>query len=246
MGDHPKYNFTPTEDARYDVRASLPTEILNTFAAIAFAYNSAENAIDESIAISLRTVYPFAELTSRINGIDGRIEVLKAVLRMNGLSPEVQDSIAASLGDAGFGFVKKTRDEIIHSVALDDGDARTAAKRGRYKKLPLSKDFLEGVLSRALIINCEVTEIKRICMLQADLIDDFSQATCNGATSYRNMQILGGDIPATLASAPLSGEIAKQVQVRLSLLKAHQERRLSLARLPEIDYDVARTKQRLP
>ena len=101
----------------YDARSRLPIETLAVFSAIAFAYNRAENIIHYAIAISLRTKFPFPELTSRINGIDGLIELLKATLRINGLLPEVQASIAETLGEAGFGQIKKRRDDILHSLA---------------------------------------------------------------------------------------------------------------------------------
>jgi hypothetical protein len=117
-----------------DVRSDLSKAQLEGVGAVAVAYNEAEVLIDILLALLLSLDHKLAlALTSRINGIDGKIELVNLAFLSAGATDEAKDLLAETLGGSGFGQLKGYRDAIIHARVLDApaGIAQASAKRGR-------------------------------------------------------------------------------------------------------------------
>jgi hypothetical protein len=79
-----------------DIRKDIPEHVLAGIGAVALAYNEAESSFAARLqAVSL-------DIISRINGVEGKVEIIKAAFRALGASDEVQRLIAISLGQEGY------------------------------------------------------------------------------------------------------------------------------------------------
>ena len=85
---------------------------------MALAYNEAEVLIDILMSLVLGLLTNTAnEVTSRINGIDGKIELAKIGIRELGADEKTMGLLGQTLGDAGFKEYKKYRDAVFMRVS---------------------------------------------------------------------------------------------------------------------------------
>src|SRR3989442_1227843 len=76
-------------DRVLDIRNELNTDQLAMIGAIALKYNDVEATIDVLLGYTLNlSIDAILEVTSRINGIEGKIEIAKAALAAVGASVE--------------------------------------------------------------------------------------------------------------------------------------------------------------
>ena len=74
---------------------------------------------------------PSYEVTSRIHGIDGKIEIIKVAISSIGASDDIKGVVGGTLGDDHFKKYKKYRDAVIHARVLDASAAIALAPVGR-------------------------------------------------------------------------------------------------------------------
>lgn len=215
-----------------DLLDDLSTDQLAMVGAIALKYNDVESTIDVLIAHGLNLTRDVVlEVTSRINGIDGKIEIVKAALAEAGASADAQRVIANSLGNSGFMDLKRYRDSIIHARVRDAAAAigHTAPKRGKFNEVLLSIEFLRGVYDRLVVMHLETS---CACHIASDLavlrkIHDIS--TTWETPSLQTIQEAMRD-----ACNPIKEEVETRIRDATAELQKAQRIRLSLPPLPAI------------
>jgi hypothetical protein len=96
------------------IKTDLTEKQLAAFAAAALAYNILEDQIDALLLVATRIPdWLFAEVSSRINGLDGKIAIIQEAITRSSISPK--DAKALTEAVATFGDFKKTRDTMIHA-----------------------------------------------------------------------------------------------------------------------------------
>jgi hypothetical protein len=128
---------------KYDFWAEVDTNRLEAIGAIALAWNWIEGAIDTCVAMALE-IHPdmWVDVTSRINGMDGKTAILKKCLPLEGypqLSSETQLPIRKTINAVE--RYKKLRDGIIHARLIhpDAIIADTAQRKGLTDEVLLSE-----------------------------------------------------------------------------------------------------------
>lgn len=191
------------------IRIDLTEKQLIGIGLVAITYNEAEILIDVLLSSLLGTSPKMSlELTSRINGIDGKIELIKLGVKDLESPASFLSLLTKSLGkegNNGFSELKKYRDGIIHARILDAslGIGLTPGKRGTIYDILLTSPALEAVAERLSIMRHELIEISNIIMKLRALVGQ----------------------PKLLRE--------QEIQQLIPLYQQHQKNRLSLAPLPE-------------
>jgi hypothetical protein len=209
-----------------DIRKDYTEKQLAGIGSVALAYNDAEIQIDVLFSFAFGLSGPSSlEVTSRINGIDGKIEIVKTALRELNASPEFQTLIASSLGNDGFALLKQYRDAVIHARDLDavSGIAFTSVKRGKLYEVLLTIKALDGLYERLVLMKLELVEASIIA---------------TRLSTIRQMDRLARQMHDFLATqhefpARTKAKSEQAIQAVMSRYREHQKRRLSLPPLPK-------------
>ncbi|WP_439375340.1 hypothetical protein [Bradyrhizobium sp. DASA03120] len=127
------------------VKQDVSTEQLAAIGSVVLNYNYAESAINRMLAPALGlTVDVYHAVTSRINGLDGKIEIVKIAAAGMGMPEDMRLFLAEGLGEAGFSQFKKYRDAIIHARIQDPalGYGEVVESRGRLVQVLLTAEAL--------------------------------------------------------------------------------------------------------
>lgn len=114
-----KRTFDPDKSyaaRRGDIKRDFTTEQLAAIGAIAMNFNEAEAFID--LLLFEVTSLPKAlrlEVSSRINGIDGKIEIISKGIAALGLEKRDVKQLTVALGAGRFKMVKSLRDSVVHA-----------------------------------------------------------------------------------------------------------------------------------
>lgn len=212
-----------------DIRKDLSQAQLSGVGSVALAFNEAETLIDILVSLALGLLTNTAnEVTSRINGVDGKIELAKIRLRELSADQKTMELITATLSETGFKEYKRYRDAVIHARILDapTGIALGPTKRGKNDEVLLTVSALDGLYDRLVIVRLELIEA---CNIAARLFSERRWAPAKGVAPA----------PANpLAHAlgkvdPPKRQFEQDIQDCLSRYQEHQKRRLSLPPLPE-------------
>lgn len=146
----------------YDFLEDVDAERLRLIGAISIAWNWIEASIDASLSASLE-LHPdmWLAVTTRINGFDGKIALLKQYTRLyfNGLRDDVVLSVSKTLN--AIEDLKRYRDGVIH-IRLTHPDEITAdipVRRGQVHEVLVSKEALAALYGRLLILSRETDEL---------------------------------------------------------------------------------------
>jgi hypothetical protein len=212
-----------------DIRKDIPQPVLAGIGAVALAYNEAESYIDGLVSFTarLRTVSP--EIISRINGVEGRVEIVKAAFRELGASAEAQRLIAISLGHEGFLLFKQYRDAVIHArqFNLIANVADTLVKRGQHYEVLITVDALSGLYERIALLTKELFEIRGLAIRLARARDDedFLKYAISGGIQLDENQVHFSD--------QRKANVEKDIQAAFGRLEDRLKRRQSLPPLPK-------------
>ncbi len=101
--------------------------------AVALAYNDAEFALHRLTGACLITAMSTYSITSRINGTEGLIAIIRESVKGMALSPVVVNMFEVSIAEQGFPYLKGLRDSVEHSLLFDSGSgvAKAPGKRGK-------------------------------------------------------------------------------------------------------------------
>jgi hypothetical protein len=206
-----------------DVRKDLTQTQLAWIGSVALAYNENELLLDMIVGLGFGAVLNSHELTSRINGVEGKVALAKIGADALKAGPEFKRLLAETLGEGGFSLLKKLRDRIIHARIIDAAAAiaRSPAQRGKFDEILLTEESLAGVYHRLDIIRYELMASLKIVgdlWIQASTGDsgEVARSLGNGAIVDRHRL----ESEARIAEA-------------LSQLQQRQRDRLSLPPLPE-------------
>jgi len=213
-----------------DIRKDVSEAQLAAIGSVALAYNEAEVLIDILMALALGLFTRVAhDVTDRINGMEGKVEIVKIAMREIGASEETMALLGETLGEnSGFRLYKKYRDAVIHARILDapTAIALTPANRGKVDEVLLTVEALNGLFERLALVRLELIEACNIAIrLRTELrwapIRNAAEAT--SADKDRAAQI--GDLPKR--------QFEQEIQEALSRYREHQRSRRSLQPLPE-------------
>jgi hypothetical protein len=211
------------------VKADLSTNQLASIGAVAVAFNEAELLLDLMISVCLgfRSTNLAADINSRINGADGKIEIIKSALAELGAPEAMRILLAEVLGKNGFGDLKAYRDAIIHARIIDSdlGIGLSVPKRGKFTEILLTQEALDGVFDRLTLLREELIGLIQ-SMVPLVLLSEQEQAD-------RVTGGLGGLFAQGNPPSHKRKEVERRVEASMSLIREHQTRRLSLPPLPE-------------
>ena len=132
--------------------------------AIAIAWNYIDGGIDTALAVALQLRHPvWIEVTSRINGFDGKIAIIKQAARTVFQMPDEQYNVLTeSLG--AIELHKRYRDGVIHAQVLfpDTPVADTTRQRGKFDEVLITEPALDALFSRIIALQRETDDIALI------------------------------------------------------------------------------------
>lgn len=153
---------TDTQIQYYDFMNDVGANRLQAIGAICLAWNWLEGAVDEALGAGLG-LHPdlFFPVNSRINGMDGKLGVIRACLTHYSTVEEVHvKTVQTSLG--AIGNYKKLRDGVIH-VRLLSSDA-IIGETPQWKSVDevlVSEEALFALYRRLEILAWEAMEITK-------------------------------------------------------------------------------------
>jgi hypothetical protein len=145
-----------------DIRKDLTEKQLAGIGAVAIAYNETEALLDVILARLLGLPPELSiQVTSRIHGIDGKIELIKIWAKDLNAPCTLNSLLSHTLGNegkTGFSLIKKYRDHVAHARAIDapTGMAKTPGKRGKTLDVLLTVNWLEAIYLRIVAIQREM------------------------------------------------------------------------------------------
>jgi hypothetical protein len=103
-----------------DIKKDLSQQQLAAIGAVAMAYNKVEEEIDDLFWAATQLKGPLSlEVVTRINGIDGKIAIIKAAANFYGMEEEDRRCLEEALGNGVFKRLKSYRDAVIHSRPIN-------------------------------------------------------------------------------------------------------------------------------
>lgn len=199
-----------------DIKKDLSINQLAGIGAVATAFTEAEYIIDAMIfhAISIPRDLGLT-ITTRINGIDGKVEITLQLCREFLKFPDAAyDTLHQTL--IGFKEYKRFRDQVVHAHIID-ADAAIGLRIGRRAKMSnilLTEGFLDGLYERLVLIKKELDRLLQVINVM-------------GVRARVDPDYLG-DIR--------TGLVGQNLQEFLAQAQEHQNQRLSLPKLPELPY----------
>jgi hypothetical protein len=147
---------------------NLSLEQLAYIGAIAMLYNDLEDIIDEMCGHCLVGTIQPSEITSRINGVEGKIEIIKHAAKQWGFDGAELATLGETFGQTGFSELKSLRDAVVHGRVFDlsTSVARTRAKKGKVGEVLFHIDALKGLFARMEEMRVELRFIEDILALK--------------------------------------------------------------------------------
>jgi hypothetical protein len=144
-----KRPFGPAKDSHAkfdDVKANFSPVQLEGIGAVSMAYNELEAELFALFMVATG-VDPGLQLDifTRINGIDGVIEIIKKGTAVLGVNAEAQTELNDALGKGVFGIHKQYRDSVVHARMYNAplGVGIRAGRQAALFEVLLTKDALE-------------------------------------------------------------------------------------------------------
>jgi hypothetical protein len=152
----PRHHIT-----HFDVRQDISARQLEALGAIAIMWTRIERRIDFAMCTALSVPYRlWVDVSSRINGFDGKVELIKKGAEHHiRVSPDARGIIADSLG--AISEHKRYRDGVIHAwVVNPNADiADTIQRKGEVDETFMSAHALDGLYERLSILSDETRDI---------------------------------------------------------------------------------------
>lgn len=175
-------------------RRNLTKEQLALIGTITLTFNDVEELIDDLTGTAIGAEFDGHQVVSRINGIDGKIALIKIAVAHFDATESEKSAFAETLGDGGFSLLKKYRDAVVHSRVFDatTSIAKVAERRGEKSEVLLSEPALSGLLNRLEIIWHELDELTAVMAARRTLHrganDDWHKARLEELLQAANAQ----------------------------------------------------------
>jgi len=189
---------------------------LQMIGAIALQWNFIEDVVDECLQVVLGLVELGTDVTSRINGMDGKTAILHKAIKANKFFNDGEKKLLKTAFDA-ISEYKKYRDGIIHARVPSPSAnvALTAPNRGDAYYIIVATVALELVYQRLELMGDEIVGAYRL--LESGSFEEYDLIS------------EGGNVD------PLKLRASESFQAALALIQEHQSRRLSLQPLPQFE-----------
>jgi hypothetical protein len=155
-----------------DPQSDFTRAQLRWIGAVAMNYNEAEALIDTAFFHATKLGEDIRwEVSTRINGIDGKIEIIQAAAKNFGLDAASCKEIAVSLGEPGFKLIKGYRDAIIHARAFNapKGLGIRVDRRARIYEVLLTSDALKTLFEHIRTLRAELFEVNQLLLYASQL-----------------------------------------------------------------------------
>lgn len=148
----------------HDIRKDVDPQRLAAIGAIALAWNEFEALLDDAFGFALQ-IKPqiWLDITSRINGFDGKVAILKrACAEVQGIPQAMLVAIADMIGAAE--VYKRYRDGVIHAVFMEPSPtvAPTARRRGLIDEALVTQEALEALYVRIIAVRAEMNALNTL------------------------------------------------------------------------------------
>ena len=145
----------------FDIRREISAKRLEALGAIALVWTQIERRIDFAMCTATGISHKlWIEISSRINGFDGKIELIKkGAEHFVGMPPDARAIIAVSLG--AIAEHKRYRDGVIHAWVVNPHAeiADTVQRKGEVDETFMSQDALDGLYRRLVALSDEAGDI---------------------------------------------------------------------------------------
>jgi hypothetical protein len=148
-------------------KSKVTPELLQAVGHLSFLWNDVEEGLDRALAFALEVpVFLQVEVRSRINGLEGKVELIKAAVNT---SERFTDTAKALLlkSIGAFMPLKERRDAVIHAKASEiaGGIARTFERRGAVYEVLLTVEAL-NIVNRHLEVYASEIDALSVIMGQ--------------------------------------------------------------------------------
>jgi hypothetical protein len=157
-----------------DIKRDLTKEQLAAIGAISLAYNKAEDRIDDLFGVVTALDGQMRlEVSTRINGIDGKIAIITHGAKEFGLTDEEQFSLEELLGEGVFKKLKKYREAVIHSRInhAPVGIGYTIERKAKINEVLLSQNALDALYDH-LIACCSELSVAAAVLQHARTVNN--------------------------------------------------------------------------
>lgn len=147
-------------EVAYNALTEINPTRLKLIAAVAIEFTSLEAQIDVVLRDLLRLDWDETDVTSRINGFDGKVAIIKSVTAASPtLSGEPAKLVASTLGEIG--TLKTYRDAVIHANIHEPKAtmAQTSIKHGKPYEVDISVKTLRALLGRIRGFQMEMSAV---------------------------------------------------------------------------------------
>jgi hypothetical protein len=142
-----------------NIKEDLGQKKLAAIGAVAMAYNKVEEEIEALFGIATKLEGQILlEVSTRINGIDGKIAIIKSSVDTFGVEDEDKRQIAEALGDGVFTRLKGYRDSVVHARLINAaiGVGIRYEKRAKINEVLLSESALNALYEHLLALAQEL------------------------------------------------------------------------------------------
>jgi len=171
-------NYTPVDRVPFDVLKDIDADRLAAFASVVLSWNLVEAMIDASIGAALE-LQPdmWSAITSRINGVEGKLELLKETARVRHRFPERDYNVVADTIGQIMTY-KRYRDGLVHARIFDATAviAPSHERRGKTFEVLVSKDAIEILYEHMDQLCCECAEMAMLFFSSARCLGNISKA----------------------------------------------------------------------
>ncbi len=197
----------------FNIKEGITEQRLALFGTVTLAWNDLEGSLDTALGLSLELPEPmWVEVTSRINGFDGKCSLLKQCAKLVHQMPEdhlraIADTLGAAMEH------KKYRDAVIHAKILDPDSttAPTFERKGNVGEVVVTEEALDRLYNRLGWIRAEIDVI---------------------VTLFSNLAICGERLGKKRSEDEKQSAL-KELKACIPLLQDRQRRRKSLPPLPK-------------
>jgi hypothetical protein len=145
----------------FDVRHDISARQLEALGAIAIMWTRIERRIDFAMCTALSVPYRlWVDVSSRINGFDGKVELIKRGAEHHiRVPPDARTIIADSLG--AISEHKRYRDGVIHAWVTNPNahTADTIQRKGEVDETFMSAEALDSLYERLSVLSDEAGDI---------------------------------------------------------------------------------------
>lgn len=142
-----------------DIKNELSQRQLAAIGAVAMYYNEMEAWIDTLFwQVTELPSELELEVSTRINGIDGKLEIIKIGASSLDLAPPTLNTLRDTLGESGFVQLRKFRDAVIHARVLNAplGLGARVDRRASVYEVLLTADALEILTEHIFAMRLEL------------------------------------------------------------------------------------------